>query len=385
MIRRIPPVHLAVDIVVASIAVALRLALPSDPPLFVIAVIAFGAAFALHRLSPAIALIVAWVAAIVQMVAGIGPDAVNLAVLVVLYATARHGTALWRWIGAASAVLGAAVAAAFVVGTTGGDGGVVITAPGHAALQFVLLFFGFLAVLGLSWTVGLLVRTVAVNREARRTQAEAERIAVIEQERNRIARDMHDVVAHSLAVVIAQADGARYAASSDPTAAGAALATIAGTAREALADVRLLLGQLRQDWGTGPQPGLGDLPALIAQVRASGIEVELTTDLGDAEIPTSHQLAAFRIVQEALTNALRHADAAEAVTVTVTVRRGAGSLDLAVDSALRRGEPPRTTPGHGITGMSERAQLVGGTLTVTADGSRFVVRARIPLRSEVAA
>lgn len=381
MIRRIPRLHLAVDLAVAAVAVALRLALPADPPLFAGAVVAFGVAFALHRLSPALALVVAWAAAIVQMAAGIGPDAANLAVLVVLYATARHGTPPVRWIGGVSAVVGAAVAASFVVGATGGNGGLVITAPGHAVMQFVLLFFGFFAVLGLSWTVGLLVRSAAVSREARRIQAEAERVAVIEQERNRIARDMHDVVAHSLAVVIAQADGARYAATTDPEAAGTALSTIASTAREALADVRLLLGQLRQDWGTGPQPTLGDLPALVAHVRASGLDVALATDLAEPEVPASHQLAVFRIVQEALTNALRHAD--PSATVGVAVHGDAGSIVVVVDSALRRGEPPRTSPGHGITGMTERAHLVGGTLQVATEDGRFVVRARIPLRAEV--
>lgn len=381
MIRRIPRLHLAVDLAVAAVAVALRLALPADPPLFAGAVVAFGVAFALHRLSPALALVVAWAAAIVQMAAGIGPDAANLAVLVVLYATARHGTPPVRWIGGVSAVVGAAVAASFVVGATGGNGGLVITAPGHAVMQFVLLFFGFFAVLGLSWTVGLLVRSVAVSREARRIQVEAERVAVIEQERNRIARDMHDVVAHSLAVVIAQADGARYAATTDPEAAGTALSTIASTAREALADVRLLLGQLRQDWGTGPQPTLGDLPALVAHVRASGLDVALATDLAEPEVPASHQLAVFRIVQEALTNALRHAD--PSATVGVAVHGDAGSIVVVVDSALRRGEPPRTNPGHGITGMTERAHLVGGTLQVATEDGRFVVRARIPLRAEV--
>lgn len=383
MIRRISPVHLAVDLVLAVVAVALRLALPADPPLFVVAVVGFGVAFAIHRLSPAIALAVAWVAAITQMATGIGPDAVNLAVLVVLYSTARHGTPPLRWIGAASAVVGAAVAAAFLVGTSGGDGGLIISAPGHAALQFLLLFFGFFAVLGLSWTIGLLVRSIAVGREAKRTQEEAERVAVIEQERNRIARDMHDVVAHSLAVVIAQADGARYAAATDPSAAGTALSTIATTAREALADVRLLLGQLRNDWGTGPQPTLDDLPALVAQVRGSGLDVTLELDLGEGELAASHQLAVFRIVQEALTNALRHADPSAPVAVAVTGSHGV--VEVVVDSALRRGEPLRTTPGHGITGMRERAFLVGGTLEAAVVDTRFVVKARIPARAEVGA
>ena len=115
----------------------------------------------------------------------------------------------------------------------------------------------------LAWTIGALVRAAlraSANREA---QERAEAEAVVEQERVRIARDMHDVVAHSLAVVIAQADGARYAAAADPAVATAALGTISTTARAALADVRLLLAQLRHSEGDGPQPTLADLEAAV--------------------------------------------------------------------------------------------------------------------------
>ena len=142
----------------------------------------------------------------------------------------------------------------------------------------------------LSWTVGALVRTAVRAQENREAQRRAEADAAAEQERVRIARDMHDVVAHSLAVVIAQADGARYAAGADPAAAGSsaaieALGTISTTARAALADVRLLLTQLRHPQPEGPQPRLADLEELYAQVRAAGVELRVDVDPAPSREP----------------------------------------------------------------------------------------------------
>ena len=125
----------------------------------------------------------------------------------------------------------------------------------------------------LAWTVGALVRTSLRARRTQRERERAERERIEEQERGRIARDMHDVVGHSLAVIIAQADGARYAADADPQAGKDALATISTTARSALADVRLLLAQLRHSEGMAPQPMLNDLESLYSQVRAAGLAV----------------------------------------------------------------------------------------------------------------
>ena len=146
-----------------------------------------------------------------------------------------------------------------------------------------ILFVASIAVLVLAWTTGLLVRSVRDTREIRRREEVATRERelveyryVVEQERNRIARDMHDVVAHSLAVVIAQADGARFAARTDPEAATGGLGTIAGVARGALGDVRLLLAELRHAESDAPQPVLDDLGELLEQVRAAGLDVRFT-------------------------------------------------------------------------------------------------------------
>ena len=144
----------------------------------------------------------------------------------------------------------------------------------------------------------------------------------------RIARDMHDVVAHSLAVVIAQADGARYAPRRRriPAVATEALGTISTTARAALADVRLLLTQLRHSQGDGPQPTLADLEALYAQVRAAGVDLRVDVDPAPpGEPPAAVQLAVYRILQEALTNALRHGDGGPVAVRLALARRPASS------------------------------------------------------------
>jgi signal transduction histidine kinase len=194
---------------------------------------------------------------------------------------------------------------------------------------------------------------------------------------------MHDVVAHSLAVVVAQADGARYAARTDPAAAEEALRTIAATAREALGDVRVLLAQLRYSQEDGPQPTMHDLDHLLEQLRASGLRLVRDDEGAPLPLGTSQQIAVYRIVQESLTNALRHADVAHEVLVRFSWT--SHGLELAVVSRLpevkpRTGMIPVAGPvtGHGIAGMTERAALSGGWLRAGPDDGRFVVTAWLP-------
>ncbi|KHK99629.1 histidine kinase [Microbacterium mangrovi] len=335
-------------------------------------------ALVIRRFSPGVALMAAWTVAVLQMLAGFQVEAYDLAIFGVLYATAAYGTRVVFWLGFASALVGALVATAYLqlrnlieMIHLGSMGALVTAGFAWMAASFALL---------LAWTTGAMVRAVLRSRASRLAQVQAEAEAATEQERVRIARDMHDVVAHSLAVVIAQADGARYAAASDPDAATAALGTISSTARAALADVRLLLGQLRHSQSDGPQPSLADLEGLFAQVRAAGLELRVTVDPAPRSEPgAAVQLAVYRILQEAFTNAIRHGDHGAAdVTlawmpdaVAVTVRNR-----LAADAAPQPG-------GHGLIGMRERAQLVGGTLDAGAEGTEFVVRARIPLSGVV--
>ena len=248
---------------------------------------------------------------------------------------------------------------------------------------FVAGFVASLALFVLCWALGLLARSLRTTQQSRAAQAaaeetrlEAQRDVAIEQERNRIARDMHDVVAHSLAVVIAQADGARYAMRTDPASADDALITISTTAREALSDVRILLGQLRYSQGQAPQRALADLDRLFDQMRSSGLVVS-RSDTGTREpLGTTQQLAVYRIVQESLTNALRHGDTTQEVEVAFPWVNG--FLDLTVSSALKTSPPDAGKRGHGIDGMRERAVLAGGSLSVEEKNGRFVVSASIP-------
>lgn len=327
---------------------------------------------AIGRLAPGLALVAAWAGAIVQMSASFGPLPIDLAILLVLYATAAWGSRVVLWWGFGSALFGGLVAAVYMVAVTGVASG----ASGWDQLTTgtLLLAVSVLA-LGFAWVCGLLWRVVLRARRTRSAQLQAESLAAEEQERVRIARDMHDIVAHSLAVVIAQADGARYAAAAKPEMATEALGTIAQTARGALSDVRLLLTQLRHRQGDGPQPTLADLEALFAQVRQAGIEPRITVDpTPPGEPPGAIQLAVYRILQEALTNAIRHGDGAVDVHLAWLPER----VDIQVRNTVGR-EQTQSGGGHGLIGMRERAQLVGGSLQAERQGAQFVVRASLPI------
>jgi signal transduction histidine kinase len=346
---------------------------------FVIA--GYALAVALRRMSPGIALGIAWVFSIAQMVLAIEPSVYNVATCVVLYTTAAYGGRTVRTLGLVSIGVGAFVAAAYLT-LRGAAVGVSETVLGFVDLpqiflQYSLLFAAMMFVLGLPWLLGLLVRAMMRNRESRLATERAEQDVIVEQERNRIARDMHDVVAHSLAVVIAQADGARYARAHDPEAVDEALLAISTTARDALGDVRLLLGQLRHSQADGPQPVLADLDRLLDQLRASGLTISFEQSGEPRPLGTTQEISVYRIVQEAITNALRHGDRAGTVVVGFTWL--SDRLDISITNGI---DVPTTTAalhiGHGLAGMNERATLVGGSLEARPVGRQFVVSASVP-------
>ena len=380
------PAQLIVDLAVAGVFAVVALwsevagygSGPVSLPASVLTCLLLAVALALRRVSPGLALAVAWIAAVLQMMLGRPPAVADIAIFAVLYATAAYGSRAVFWLGFASTIVGAVVITAYLFVVPGFAGGALSLSTLPVAFA-VLIAAGF--ALMLSWTIGALVRTALRARENRAAQVRAEADAATEQERVRIARDMHDVVAHSLAVVIAQADGARYAASADPAAATQALGTISSTARAALADVRLLLTQLRHAESAGPQPTLADLEELYAQVRSAGVELQVDVDPAPAAEPSAAvQLALYRILQEALTNALRHGDG-RPVTVRLawrsTVARGAAGVELEVRNGLKVGDRPRPS-GHGLIGMGERASLVGGILSASDRDGEFVVTAVLP-------
>jgi len=384
MIRRLQGYQYAVDGALALVYFAITYAglgyfAVSSIPVLMLA--AYTVAIALRRVSPGAALAVAWLASIAQISFNIFPTFFNVATLFVLYTTAAYGGRVVRYLGLASVGLGSAVAAAYL--TLQGAGiGVSDTLLGvfnlpTVILQFSLLFGMLVVVLGSAWLVGILMRAMMRNRESKIAREAAEQDVIVEQERNRIARDMHDVVAHSLAVVIAQADGARYARAQDPSAVDEALIAISTTAREALGDVRLLLAQLRHSQGDGPQPVLADLDRLLDQLRASGLKIDFDQSGEPRALGTAYELSIYRIIQEAITNALRHGD--RETPVALRFDWLADRVDLTITNGIT---VPTTTEelhvGHGLAGMTERAALVGGSLRAEPNGRSFVVTATVP-------
>lgn len=393
MFRTIPRFWLVADIVGGAVGLLLTLPItfaltagplsrwiPDGPApialVVLVAVILWGAA-AISRLAPGLALVVAWAGAVLQMACGFSPGPHDVAILGVLFATAAWGSVRLLWLGGASAMGGGILAGVYM--SLINDQALIQDAATGLRLAAVAVLLGTVSVLTLvmAWGAGLLWRLVLHGRRTREAQVRAEAVAAAEQERVRIARDMHDVVAHSLAVVIAQSDGARYAAAADPAQAVTALATIGQTARAALSDVRLLLAQLRHREGDGPQPTLADLETLYAQVRAAGVEPRVTVDpTPPGEPPPAIQLAVYRILQEALTNAIRHG----AGDVDVRLSWYADAVHLRVCNPVPA--VPRQTSaerGHGLIGMRERAQLAGGALSAEHEEGEFVVSAALPI------
>jgi signal transduction histidine kinase len=207
-----------------------------------------------------------------------------------------------------------------------------------------------------------------------------------EEQRTRLARELHDVIAHSVSVMTVQAAAARRVLERSPEEAEHAVAEIERTGREALAEMRRMVAVLRPADEPGrelePQPGVEDLAALIEQMEAAGLRVRLHVEGDRHSLPSSLDLSAYRIVQEALTNVLKHAGP---VAVDVTLRYEGGALEVEVADEGPGGGSPGAQPapaGHGLIGMRERAALFGGELsTMRTPGGGFQVRARLPLES----
>jgi signal transduction histidine kinase len=248
-------------------------------------------------------------------------------------------------------------------------------------LAWVLVGFFAAAAAALFW----LWRRAEADADAledalvRDTTAETQLAAAAE--RARIAREMHDVVAHTLSVVVAQADGGRFAARTDPEAAQRTLDTIAEVSRSALTEMRALLGLLRDSDGEaamGPQPSLDDIPVLVAGMREAGLNVSFVTTGTPRPLPIGAGLTLYRVAQESLTNVLKHAGPGPTAYVQLTWDHDAVGLTVSDDGrgAAARGDGS----GTGIAGMTERVALFGGSLGAgPRAGGGFVVRARLPL------
>jgi signal transduction histidine kinase len=270
--------------------------------------------------------------------------------------------------------------ATIVFGYLAKGGGVDALNEAYVAILFATIVIAYGYLLG---TRRRLQLELVQGRE--REQQQQARSALLE-ERARIARELHDVVAHHMSVIAVRAETAPFRIPGLPEAVKDDMAETGVIAREALTEMRRLLGVLRgADAGAelAPQPGMDGLEGLVAAVRGAGLAVHLRVDGGPRPLPAGVGLSAYRILQEALSNTLRHAPGAE-VTVEVGFEPDRLRLRVRNDPPPAGGErPPPAPPGHGIVGMRERAAMLGGTLAAgpTSDGG-YLVEAALPLKPD---
>ena len=277
--------------------------------------------------------------------------------------------ALTVWTPARQFVAGAAFVAVSNLAAAAGPSGTLERSTPFAVVTLVVM---------------VLVRRVISDRERRAELAERERDLVareaVVEERARIARELHDAIAHNVSMMVVQAGAERRVVGEKNGSTREVLETIEQIGRGALTEMRRLVGMLRSDAADPlePQPGLADLPTLVAQVADAGLPVELHVEGERRALPVGIELSAYRIVQEALTNALKHAGDANA---SVHVRYGRDSLELEISDDGGAAPEPAVSGGHGLVGIRERVALYGGSLQV---GHRptggFTVRVLLPIR-----
>ena len=276
--------------------------------------------------------------------AALGYEDLSGIAIILLYGLARY-------VGSdrlALAGIGAVTVVVVVAGLAGGQPAADVWLPVSAAL--------------LAWSVGRWVRLRGLHAAASEREHAADVRRAAAEERARIARELHDVVAHQVSLMTVQAGAAKIVLDRDPDRARTAMQEVENVGRVALGELRHLLDVLRPDRGAdrlGPQPGLTDLPGLVRRMAEAGLDVSLTMDGAPVRLPAPVDLSAFRIVQEALTNVLRHAGPGTPTDVRISA-----VTDRVTIEVLDRGPRITTVPaaGHGIAGMRERATLLGGRL-----------------------
>lgn len=295
---------------------------------------------------------------------------------------ATYSVARWSPRPHGVAALAVGYVGAFVAAWSWVGGFGALTVEPGAVMPYVVTIA---AIVTAAWALGFAaqqreryVASLVARAEQAERMAEREVELAARDERSRIAREMHDVVAHGLSVIVVQADGARYAAAKDPDVAVGTLATISTTGREALTEMRRLLGLLRDgDTGVAPQPGLGNVRHLVDEARAAGMRVEADLPASAPDVPDGVGLAAYRIVQESLTNVRKHAGPGPTVALHVSVGR---AVEVEVRDDGHGAAASSDGRGLGLTGMRERAAVHGGTLEAgPAPGGGFAVSARLPL------
>jgi signal transduction histidine kinase len=305
------------------------------------------------------------------------PDMLWVAIPVAVYSVAAYGD---RWV----ALAGLAVAEAGLA--------VVQLTPGRTGVNTWVGNMGFLAA---AWLLGHFVgvrRLYVLQLEERTAELEQAREELarraVGEERLRLARELHDVVAHAMSVIAVQSGVGAHVANTQPKEAAKALGAIEATSRGALTELRRLLGVLRQEnepqGDLAPVPGLADLDSLLAEVAKAGLAVRLQVNGMRPQLPAGVDLSAYRIVQEALTNVVKHAGSARAQVVV-----GYGDQDVTVEviddgrGAVTSASDGQAGTGHGLIGMRERVQAFGGDLEAgPRPGGGFRVAARLPLAAE---
>ncbi|MEV6318555.1 sensor histidine kinase [Streptomyces sp. NPDC051776] len=340
---------------------------------------------ALRRKAPGPMLLLAAGTGVLQLITDTPPNPGNFAMLVIIYTNAASGP-VWS---SRFALVGG-LAASPIANTRWSDD----YASGFDTIAATVLMTVPFA---LAWVLGDSIRTrraYYAQLEERAARLEKEREAqskmAVAAERARIARELHDVVAHNVSVMVVQADGAAYVLDAAPEQAKQALETISGTGRQALAEMRRLLGVLRtgEPGEAGdyvPQPDVGQLDDLIEQVRGAGLPVHFTVEGSPRPLPSGVELTAYRIVQEALTNTRKHGGPDAGATVRLTY--GDSELDLLVEDDGRGARHELYEDGgadglgQGLIGMRERIGMVGGRLDAgPRPGGGFRISAVLPLK-----
>lgn len=347
------------------------------PRLVALAAVSVGlcAPYLLRRRYPLVVFGVIWAAAWVQLVLGAALIPADVMLLLAVY----NVTTRYRW--------GVSLPAALAVVAW-----LLVAVAPRLDEDFVDIgeLVSLIALIALVWTWGMLVRVrrdYVASLQERAHQLEREREAqaqiAVAEERSRIAREIHDIVSHSLSVVVVMSEGAASKVETDPERARSAILGVRDTGRNALAEMRRMLGVLRNDepGSHAPQPGVGELEQLVQESTKAGLPVTLIVEGEPVPIPVGVDLAVYRIVQEALTNVRKHAGAA---VQNVEVRFHYGSTELEVrvadDGQGFRGEADGRPVGHGLVGMRERVATYGGTLRAGMRPSGgFEVTAVLPI------
>ncbi|MEV0719912.1 sensor histidine kinase [Asanoa sp. NPDC050611] len=268
-----------------------------------------------------------------------------------------------------------------ILGTVAGLGISLTPKSSILPVSATVIMFGGAYALG---AIARSRRKLIANLEARAEQLAADYTKAASRERERIARDMHDILAHSVSLIVVQAEAGPVVVRSDPARAEQVFDAIADAGRDALTQLRRTLGVLRSEPASrAPQPGLDAVPALVEQARVAGLAAVLHERGARRPLPADTPVAAYRVVQEALTNVVRHARAGR---VEVVLRWDDDELGLEVrDDGRGPGRRAGSSSGHGLIGMRERVAACGGTLETGAasDGPGFRVHARLPVVASV--